>query len=122
MQLPLALGHREGTPRARGAGLGWDQQAAEQEHPTREASHQEASPRDHKLLQIAKSTPQPSLTIHSSVYSLANTSSFPIQTLTNPVLKHNRFYTNASVSGKAAVVNMQYTQLTVKNLHVAQKQ
>lgn len=65
-----------------------------------EASHQEMSYRDHELLQthgFTKSTPQPSLTIHSSVYILTNTGSFLIQTLTNPVLKHSRFCGNAGV-------------------------
>lgn len=71
------------------------------------------SSRDHELLQTTKPTPQPSLTIHSSVYRLGNTGSFLIQTLTNPVLKHNRFCTNAGVPGKAAVVTMHYTKFTV---------
>lgn len=35
VQLPQAEGHEEGTSCARDAGLVWNQQAAEQEHPGR---------------------------------------------------------------------------------------
>lgn len=117
VQLLQVLGCREGPSLGCRAGL---EPAGSRAGASREAAHQEM--RDHELLQIhsiTKSTPQPSLTIHSSVYSLTNTGSFLIQTLTNPVLKDNRFCSNAGVPGKATVSCGEHAIYT--NLQVAWK-
>lgn len=117
VQLLQVLGCREGPSLGCRAGL---EPEGSRAGASREAAHQEM--RDHELLQIhsiTKSTPQPSLTIHSSVYSLTNTGSFLIQTLTNPVLKDNRFCSNAGVPGKATVSCSEHAIYT--NLQVAWK-